>query len=115
MKTQLIWVQIESIFNKNKPINQKYTNEPKKKYGDLNKTQYAQVKLWISVWIWLKTFWQDGIWNNLDIKLYLHISSIISGNAQHICNLTHVSWVPKKKIGILFGGGFTAPSATSSI
>ena len=63
----------------------------------------------------LNTFWQDGIWNNLDIKLYLHISSIISGNAQYICNLTHVSWVPKKKIGILFGGGFTAPSATSSI
>lgn len=31
----------------------------------------------------LNTFWQDGIWNNLDIKLYLHISSIISGNAQY--------------------------------
>lgn len=28
---------------------------------------------------------------------------------------THVSCVPKKKIGILLGGGFTAPSATSSI
>lgn len=28
---------------------------------------------------------------------------------------TYVSCVPKKKIGILFGGGFTAPSATSSI
>lgn len=31
----------------------------------------------------------------------------------HMC--THVSCVPKKKIGILLGGGFTAPSATSSI
>lgn len=28
---------------------------------------------------------------------------------------THVSCVPKKKIGILLGGGLTAPSATSSI
>lgn len=27
----------------------------------------------------------------------------------------YVSWVPKKKMGYLFGGGFTAPSAMSSI
>jgi len=27
---------------------------------------------------------------------------------------TYVSWVPKKKMGILFVGGFTAPSGTSS-
>lgn len=28
---------------------------------------------------------------------------------------SYVSWVPKKKMGYLFGGGFTAPSAMSSI
>jgi hypothetical protein len=29
-------------------------------------------------------------------------------------NRTYVSWVPKKKMGSLFVGGFTAPSGTSS-
>lgn len=37
----------------------------------------------------------------------------LPATTHHMC--THVSCVPKKKIGILLGGGFTAPSATSSI
>lgn len=31
------------------------------------------------------------------------------------CSFTYVSWVPKKKMGYLFAGGFTAPSGSSSI
>lgn len=30
-------------------------------------------------------------------------------------SFTYVSWVPKKKMGYLFAGGFTAPSGSSSI
>lgn len=46
----------------------------------------------------------------------LHLRTVITNysSSQHTA-CTHVSCVPKKKIGILFGGGFTAPSATSSI
>lgn len=33
----------------------------------------------------------------------------------YVVLLTYVSWVPKKKIGYLFAGGFTAPSGSSSI
>ena len=33
----------------------------------------------------------------------------------YVALLTYVSWVPKKKIGYLLAGGFTAPSGSSSI